>query len=293
MGSFFTEGLDKAKKMPGSSSIKPNLATRLYLPIGKGTKIVLLDDGGVNIYEHSIFIRGDKTAMKLKVTCKSPGPDPVPNKCRICNAMIKDDRIARKYVSYLSCVDLSKFEIDGTTYTHVRKLVPLNKQAAKKFERRKKERGTLVGAVLKLFRNEKTSPVIGDEVEYIKRVNLPKMFMKSPRIQGLIDFYAKRGESITEKEALKILITPFDYSKELEPTEKRVDYFLAYIAGDNPKPPVEEEENTDYDYSDDSVTAADDEEEDFTDFEDDDEEPPKPKKKKKAKKKKKKKKVIM
>ena len=71
---FMTRGLGKSKKMPGSTSVRPDFANRLYLPIGKGTTLVLLDDESVNVYEHSVFIQGDKGAMKMKVTCTSPGP---------------------------------------------------------------------------------------------------------------------------------------------------------------------------------------------------------------------------
>jgi len=292
--SYMNRGLETAKKMPGSTSVRPDFANRLYLPIGKGTKLILLDDEAVQVYEHSVFIQGDKNAMKMKVTCTSPGPDPVPGKCRICNAMIKDERIARKFVAYLSCIDLSKFEIEGRQYTHTRKLVPLNSQAAKRLLTRREEFGSLKGGMFKIFRNEKTSPTVGDDWMWIKRVNRPKFFANSPRIKMIQDYFKRKGQTISEKEALKMLIAPFDYEKELEPTKKRIDFFLGYLGlGDAPK--VEESESESYDYSDDdeeeetsSADASvddDEEEEDFTDFEDEEEEaPPKPKKKAKKKK---------
>lgn len=264
--SFMSKGLGESQKMPSSTSMRPQFTNRLYLPIGKGSQIVLLDGDSVNIYEHGIFITGDKTGMKLKVTCVSPGKDPVPGKCRICNAMIKDDRISRKFVSYLSCIDLSKFTIEGNTYTHTRKLVPLNAQAAKRLLRRQKEYGSLKGWMFKIFRNEKTSPTVGDDWEPVKRVNLIEYFKSSPRIKGLMEFYKKQGKNISPAEALKMLTSPFDYAKELEPTQQRIEYFLGYI-GMSDKPITDAPEETDYDYSDGSATVSSDDEKDFDDFE--------------------------
>lgn len=302
--SFYSTGLDEANSKPGYSSIRPRFTNRLYVPVGKEARIVLLDDESVNIYEHGIWIQGDKKSMKLKVTCMSPGPDPVPHKCRICNAMIKDERITRYFVANLSCIDLGKFTIDGKTFTHTKKLVPLNNKAAKILIRRKASKGSLVGAVFTCARSEKTSPRVGDDWTLEKRVNLVKMFMKSPRIKMIQDYWAKQGKKLSPKEALKELITPFNYEEELAPTDKRISYFLGYIGFDD-APKVEDPEkdggNDPYDYSNDDSADVDADDEDFTEFEgagdgdedDGEDEPPKPttKKKKKAGKKKKKKKA--
>jgi len=284
--SFMTTGLNKSKSMPGSTSVRPDFANRLYLPIGKGTKIVLLDDDSVNIYEHSVWVQGDKNAMKMKVTCTSPGKMPVPNSCRICNAMIKDERISRKFVAYLSAIDLSKFSIDGKEYTHTRKLIPLNNPAAKTLLRRKEEFGPLKGSIFKIFRNEKTSPVVGDDWVRIKRIKLAEFFAESPRVETIRAHYKKIGQNISKAEAVKILIAPFDYATELEPTDQRVEYFLGYL-GFGDAPTTKEPESSTYDYSDDDEEddSSDIKEEDFTEFEDDDEPPVTPKKKKKKKKK--------
>jgi hypothetical protein len=283
--------------MPGTSSVRPDFANRLYLPMTKGTTIVLLDSESVNIYEHGVFIQGDKTSMKLKVTCTSPGPDPVPGKCRICNAMIKDERITRKFVAYLSCIDLAKFTIEGTEWTHTRKLVPLNNQAAKKLLRRQEEHGSLKGAMFKIYRNEQTSPTVGDDWSFLKRVKLSEFFANSPRIKTIRDYYAKRqGKVISPQEALQLLISPFPYETELEPTQKKIDYFLGYIGfGDAPKTAEPAKEDATYDYSDtadkdkeptkEKAKEGDEsEEEDFTDFEEGEEEDEPPTAPKKAKK---------
>lgn len=285
-------GLGKTGELPGSSSMRPRFANRLYLPVDKGTQIILLDDEAVQVYEHSVYIQGDKGAMRMKVTCISPGADPVPDKCRICNAMIKDERVARKFIAYLSCIDLAVFEIDGRKITHTRKLVPLNHQAAKRLLRRREGIGSLKGAMFKIFRNQRTSPQVGDDWDYVKTVDL-NGFKKSPRIKMLQEFFAKQGKQITPKEAFQLLISPFDYKEELEPTKQKVDYFLGYIGfGDAPvEKDSSEETGAGFNYADDSLGSDKDfDEEDFNVF--DDASPPKNPKKnwKKVLKKKRKKK---
>lgn len=241
-------------KLPPSTSLRPKFTNRLYLPVDKGTQIVLLDDEAVNIYEHTVFIQGDKGSMKLKVTCVSPGADPVPEKCRICNAMIKDERIARKFVAYLSCIDLAVFEIEGRKITHTRKLVPLNHMAAKKLKRRRDTVGSLRYAMFKIFRNQKMSPQVGDDWDYIKTVD-PVGFQSSPRIKMLMESFAKQGKTISPKEAWQMLIAPFNYAEELEPTKQRVDYFLGYLGiGDGVAPAPTD--GSAYSYADDSLGGA-------------------------------------
>jgi len=248
-----TGGLDNVDKLPPSTSLRPKFANRLYLPVDKGTQLVLLDEDAVNIYEHGVFIQGDKGSMKMKVTCVSPGADPVPDKCRICNAMIKDERIVRKYVAYLSCIDLAVFNIEGRTITHTRKMVPLNHQAAKMLKRRRESFGSLRFAMFKVYRNQKTSPQVGDDWTFMKKVD-PRGFQNSPRIKMLIESFGKQGKTISPKEAWQMLIAPFNYAEELEPTKQKVDYFLGYLGiGDGV---AAQPDSGNFNYADDTLMGA-------------------------------------
>lgn len=280
MGDWMQQGMDKGVKKQGSTSMRPAKFPRLYVPIDTKTKIVLLDDveDAVQVYEHGVFIQGDKQSKDLKVTCLSAGEDPVPTKCRVCGAMIKDERIYRSNTMFLTCVSLDSFVIEGTKYTHIKKLVPLNVKAAKKLLQRKKDLGSLKGAMFSIYRSDQTSPRVGDDWQFIKRVNLIQFFNNSPRLKQLIKNAKKRGENLSLTQALKDLITPFDYKAVLAPSQKKTDYFLGYLGmGSDQVSAKDESVEEEIDYDEDETTEA----EDFSEFEDDADEPVKPLKKKK------------
>jgi len=292
---FMQKGLKTGTQKSGYSSVIPRFTNRLYLPVGAKDRIILLDDAqdAAVVYEHGIYIQGDKGSMKLRVTCLSAGEDAVPTKCRLCNAMIQDDRIYRQATSFLSCIALSSFTIEGETYTHMKKLVPLNVKAAKRLLARREDIGSLKGAMFAIYRSDQTEPRVGGDWQFLKRINLLKFFKNSPRLDQLIASAKKRGVELSKAQALKQMITPFDYAEELAPTAKKINYFLGYIGMDDQIKGSSAEDSTSKEYEE---AYGDDEpdvpEEDFSEFEDDEEEappaPPKKKGKKKVKKTKKK-----
>jgi|GEM_PF-1631140 len=239
---FATRGMGEANNVPSSSRVKPQFEKRLFLRPGDEMDIVLLDDNSFNIWEHGMFLKGDKQASKIKVTCPDGTADGDPKECRICNAMIRHDLIGRNWRGFLTVVDLSKRTWRGKTYVDVKKLLPLDKKTAMILERKRDKRGSLVGAQMHLYRTDGNSSSVGDDWELVDIEDPKKRFKNSPQIERTIDWAKKKdGTILTRSQALAVFCSPYDYNEVLAPDAKKVRYFLAYMGIDDSVQGGEEE----------------------------------------------------
>ncbi len=232
-----TRGLGKSHDVPSGGGVRPRFERRLWLRPGDETDIVLCDDVSYNIYEHAMFLKGDKTAAKIKVTCLSDEKDGDPQRCRLCNAQLRHDLIGRTWVGFLTVIDLSKRTWQNREITHEKLLIPLDKKIAMRLDKRRETKGSLVGAHFHLYRTDSNASRVGDDWELMGFKDLKKFFAKSPRIPEIIEYNKKRdGTILTPAQARDWLVTPYDYDEILAHTQKRVTYFLAYLGiDDRPK----------------------------------------------------------
>lgn len=244
-GGFATRGLGEAEGVPQSS--RQRFEKEFYLREGDEADIVLLDDESFNVYRHSLFLKGDSKAAKIKCTCPDSSPDGDPKGCRVCNAMIHDDsRIGRYWVGYLTIIDLRETEWKGQKWTHTKKLLPLDRKTAMKLAKKKQKNGSLVGAKFHLYRTDKNASRVGDDWEMTAKLDLKKFFGKSPRIKGLVEGAKRKGETLTDADALAMLTTPYDYEEVLDPDPKKAAFLLAYLGVDDGVKKEDGEQTVDY-----------------------------------------------
>jgi len=227
---FASRGLGEADKVPASSRVKPSFEKRLFLRPGDEVDIVLLDDISFNIWEHGMFLKGDKQASKIKCTCPDGSADGDPRACRICNAMLRHDLIGRQWRGFLTVVDMTKRTWKGKTYEHVKKLLPLDKKTAMILEKKREKRSSLVGAQFHLYRTEQTASSVGDDWELLDIDDPKRRFKNSPQIDQTIEWEKKKnGTILTRAQALALFCSPYDYDTVLAPDKKKTAYFLAYM----------------------------------------------------------------
>jgi len=242
---FATRGLGEAEGVPQSS--RARFEKEFYLREGDEADIILLDDESFNVYRHSLFLKGDSKAAKIKCTCPDSSPDGDPKNCRVCNAMIRDDsRIGRYWVGYLTIIDLRETEWKGKTWTHTKKLLPLDRKTAMKLAKKRQKNGSLVGAKFHLYRTDRNASRVGDDWEMTGKMDLKKFFAKSPRIKGIIEGAKRQGQTLSEVEALNLLITPYDYEEVLNPDPKKSAFLLAYLGVDDGVKKEDGEQEVDY-----------------------------------------------
>lgn len=162
-----------------AASATPN---RLWIPAGTGRDIVLIDDEPFEIYEHNARInnswRNHHTCMKgMEDTCIS---------CTTLGAQ------SRYYVAYLSGVDLTATtDKKGNKYQYEQKLIGAKLGLAKKWRRKKEDRGSLLFTRWKVHREDAKKPATGDEWEYVETLTEEKL-------EKLFELANYRGKKLTE-----------------------------------------------------------------------------------------------
>jgi len=96
---------------------------------------------------------------------------------------------SRYYVGYLTAVDCSAWKDQrGNTHQYEMRLVPLKLRSLKKFRRKKEDRGSLVGTLWHLHREDDNAPTIGDDWDFQRDVEMGKLF----------DLVCYRGKTLVE-----------------------------------------------------------------------------------------------
>lgn len=223
-----------------------------WLPSGTETSLVLLDDTPAEVVRHVMYLKGDKRANGMRCTCfgmdPEQSPDPVPRECRVCNAMLRLDRIARRHLLHLTVIDERQFQYEGKTFKDMKRVLELGPDQADLFMRRKKAQGSLVGSRWKVYRSKNArSARHGDDWNFLGFVNgaahgqepiqngLMRHFWHSPAIKAIRENAAKAygdrpARTLNHQEAVIELITAFDYDKIMGSYDPKVaDAFVAYM----------------------------------------------------------------
>jgi hypothetical protein len=198
---------------------------RFWMPTNSSKEFVFLDDEPVGLHEHNPKLNGKWDNW---FTCLQgmSGEGPV-----CCEILGQDYR--RYYVGYFSVVDLSKYtDKKGNTYQYEVKLLPAKLGTVKKFERKKKDKGTLVGTIYKASRDSDKDPSVGGEFEYVRDADLTKLFdAANYKGKKLSELWSKAESSPDELKKLQRIfsiqpekgtqlpkrIVPFNYYELLKP----------------------------------------------------------------------------
>jgi hypothetical protein len=188
---------------------------------------ILLDDEPVWGYRHKIKRpytpgkpSGDWKERDIRVTCAvaSDNQDH-PRECLLCEAAIRHgDIIKRVFTANLTCIDVGEHRTQkGAVYHDLKKLLEVDWTAYETFREQKKAMGSLVGMAFSVMRptgDAKQSKTYGVWTP-LQRVNLQQHFFASPAVRNIMEMAGKRGERLTQADAVQRLITPIDYNKEL------------------------------------------------------------------------------
>lgn len=159
---------------------------RLWIPGGATKEFVFVDDEPCCIYEHNPKMNG---SWKNWFTCLA---DITPDDKPCCDVLGANTRY---YCGFFTIVDCSEWvDKKGNKYQYEMKLLPAKLKSLKKFRRKKEERGSLVGCLFKAHREDDRSPSIGDEFEFVREVNMEKLF-------DLVNYGGKKLKELFEKAA--------------------------------------------------------------------------------------------
>ncbi len=228
---------DEIDKLPAYSNTTAKYANLFWLKPDDEIKVVFLDDKPkITFYYHSLFIKGDKTAIKMRVACKDGSSSEAnPIKCPICNAALHDEAIGRRFGSLVTVIDLTGYtDKEGKQRKHLRRVMLLSHKETKKMNKIvKQEGGSIRGLQVVISRSDKKSSVNGDHWHPKKKLgDIEKAFSKSVGAKYLYSAKKKAGEEVTPSEAVKLFLTPADYQALFEPSDERVNNFLTYRGHD-------------------------------------------------------------
>lgn len=200
-----------------------NGPNRFWMPQGQNKELVFVDDEPFAIYEHNPKMNG---SFKNWITCLKES-----NADASCCQVLGDN--TRYFVGYYTVVDCSKFVSNkGNTYQFEVKFLPAKMKTLKKLRRKKEDRGSLVGSMFRAYRDDEKSPGVGDEYEYVRDVDMTKLFgLANYGGKKLTELWQKSTENAESLARLKRIfqitmgadgkpmpgLAPFNYLTLLEP----------------------------------------------------------------------------
>jgi hypothetical protein len=151
---------------------------RLYIPAEGQKEIVFVDDEPFCIYEHNPKIG---SSFRNWMTCLQGAKDDV-----VCCKVLGPN--SRYYCGYLTVVDCTRWQDKkGNWHQYELRLLQAKMRTLKKFERKRADKGTLVGSLFKVTREDDKSPTCGDDFDFQKQGDLDKLF----------EVCSYRGEKLT------------------------------------------------------------------------------------------------
>lgn len=215
-------GTVKAEVERQATANGPN---RFWMPENSSKEFLFIDDDPFMIHEHNPQMNG---SWKNWITCLQGVSDSAP----CCEALGTKSRYA---CWYFTVVDLSSWtDKKGNVYKNEIKFFPAKLKTAQKFERKKKERGSLVGSIYRASRDGQKSSSVGDEFEFVREADLTKLFEHVVyKNKKLSELYSKANADAEQLHLLKKVfqlqigegnavinkVVPFDYRSLLAPKD--------------------------------------------------------------------------
>lgn len=169
--------------------------SRVWIPAGNSQEWVFLDDNPFSFHEHNPKIDG---SWRNWITCLQGVQDETPC-CEILGQK------SRYFTGYFTVVDLSKWtDKKGNSHQYEIKLVGAKMKTLKKLARKKEQRGSLVGCIFKVTREDDKSPNVGDDFEYVRDADLSRLF-EVANFKGtkFPELFSKASEDPSAMNALK------------------------------------------------------------------------------------------
>lgn len=196
---------------------------RIWIPAGGKKDLVFVDDEPVGIHEHNPKMNGD---WKNWFTCGKEVYDEA-----ACCELLNPSGYDPYYVGFYTVVDCSEWvDKKGNKYQYELKLYPAKIKTLKRFEMRRKEKGSFAGKLFTISRMDGKSPATGDDFEMVRDADMAKLFTHANyKGKKLSELYGKGtdAENIARlKNTWKVevvdgkvvpKIVPFNYAKVLYP----------------------------------------------------------------------------
>jgi hypothetical protein len=218
---------------------------RIWMPPGVAKQVVHIDDEPFCCHEHNPKMGGN---FRNWFTCiRDVHPDNA-----VCCQMLGDK--SRYYTGFLTVVDCSKWQDGrGSWHQYEMRLIQYKMRSLKKLRRKKEDRGTLVGTLWTLTREDDKSPTCGDDWEFKRDVDLDKLFqLVCYRGTKLTELWAEAAEKEDVMERVKRTfqiqpvdgklpesIPAFNYFEVLKPKSPRdIRIFLGGAEKEEKEPKV-------------------------------------------------------
>jgi len=178
MGSWYEQGFDGINEEERRLDDQQG-PHRLWMPGGTSKEVVYVDDEPVCIHEHNPKMSGN---YRNWMTCLQGVYDEV-----VCCQKLGPN--SRYYCGYVTVVDCSEWKDNrGNMHQYEMRLLQFKLRSLKKFRRKKEDRGAMAGTMWRLTREDNNAPTCGDDWDFIRDVDMDKMF----------DFVLYRGKSLSE-----------------------------------------------------------------------------------------------
>lgn len=201
---------------------------RLWMPAGSTREVVFIDNEPVTIYEHNWKANG---SWKNWATCLRG----IEDECPGCQELGDNNRY---YIGIYTVVDISEWtDKRGNKHQFEINMLPAKLKSLKKFRRKSAERieagGTgVAGCLYRLARDGKEDPTIGGEAEFVREVDMAKLFpLVLYKGKKLVELFDKAEASEDSMKILKRLfqvqmadddkllrqLVPINYFEQLTP----------------------------------------------------------------------------
>lgn len=206
---------------------------RLWIPPEASKDLIFLDDEPFTLFEHNPKMNG---SFKNWMTCLRGVEEEAP----CCELLGMKTRYMAGYYTVIDCSEYT--DKKGKKHQYEIKFLLAKLKTMKKLKMKKETRGSLTGCVFKATRFDDKSPACGDDFEFVRQVDLDKVFPHvSYRGKKLVDLFAKASLSLKEgadntaanEAKARILntfqaalsdagdlvakLTPFNYMEQLKP----------------------------------------------------------------------------
>lgn len=217
---------------------------RLWIPAGAFKDTVWVDDDPFGIYEHNPKMNGN---YRNWLTCQQGACDEV-----VCCTQLGPN--SRYYCGYVTGVDCSEWvDKKGNKHQYEMRLIQFKLRSMKKFKRKKETKGSLVGTMWRLTREDDHAPTCGDDWEFQRDIDMDKMFdfvcYRGTRLADMWEEAEKDAEAMAklkrifqiepdESGKLPRIVPAFNYFQLLKPkSPKDMRMFLGGVQADDQDTP--------------------------------------------------------
>jgi hypothetical protein len=240
------EEIDNASAVYEGGASSGDKVREFWTPIGETKRVVVLDDNPFGFWTHSLWALGVKDAGTVICLDRNGDLNKTHGKCPFCEMTeehknskgAKGMQLWPAYVGYITVVDCGSVKnsatgqklegyvsAKGIEYNFDRKLLPLKKGGKDKpglllkmRRLREKRGGSLVGAVIDVYRGGQKEERVGAEWEWVERVDVSSVDALHKSLRGLDGFRADVHDKLVNENIKSN--AGFDYMSVFEPKNR-------------------------------------------------------------------------